>query len=47
MKLLTLSRFVTPAKNVLVEAENRQSSGMPLSRPRISSQHIKVPYFLE
>ena len=47
MKLITLPRFVTLAKNAIVEAAKRQSSGMSLSRPRISSQHIKVPYFLE
>ena len=46
MKLVTLPRFVTPVKNVLVEAVKRQSSGMHLNRQRISSQHIKVPYFL-
>ena len=28
-KIITLPRFVTPAKNVLVEAEKGQSSGMP------------------
>ena len=35
MKLITLPRFVTLAKNAIVEAAKRQSSGMPLSRPRI------------
>ena len=39
MKLITLSRFVTSAKNVIVVAARRQSSGMPLSTTRISSSN--------